>query len=117
MASGMSTATLITVGRRRRFSLEEKQALVVSAFAPGGSVARTARQAEIGTSLLYRWRRRMALDAEGAGFARVVVKNSASASSALCDPAVVVELAVGARVSVGAGAPVSLVSAILQALR
>jgi len=114
----MSTATLITVGRRRRFSLEEKQALVVSAFGPGGSVARTARQAEIGTSLLYRWRRRMALDAsEGAGFARVVVKNSASASSALCDPAVVVELAVGARVSVGAGAPASLVSAILQALR
>ena len=57
-----------------------------------------------------------ALDAEGAGFARAVVKNSASASSALCDPAVVVEL-VGARVSVGAGAPALLVSAILQALR
>src|SRR5215469_5361656 len=114
----MSTATLITVARRRRFSLEDKQELVLSAFGPGGSVARTARQAEIGTSLLYRWRRRMALDAsEGAGFARVVVKNSASASSALCDPAVVVELAVGARVSVGAGAPASLVSAILQALR
>ena len=113
----MSTATLITVGRRRRFSLEEKQALVVSAFGPGGSVARTARQAEIGTSLLYRWRRRMALDSsEGAGFARVVVKSSALASG-LCDPAVVVELAVGARVSVGAGAPASLVSAILQALR
>jgi hypothetical protein len=35
----------------------------------------------------------------------------------LYDPAVVVELAVGARVAVGAGAPVSLVSAILQALR
>jgi len=111
----MSTATLITVGRRRRFSLEEKQALVVSAFGPGGSVARTARQAEVGTSLLYRWRRRMALDAEGAGFTRVVVKSSVSASA--FDPAVVVELAVGARVSVGAGAPVPLVSAILQALR
>jgi transposase len=113
----MSTATLITVGRRRRFSLEEKQALVVSAFGPGGSVARTARQAEVGTSLLYRWRRRMALDAlsEGAGFTRVVVKSSVSASA--FDPAVVVELAVGAQVSVGAGAPVPLVSAILQALR
>jgi len=113
----MSTATLITVARRRRFTLEEKQALVVSAFGPGGSVARTARQAEVCTSLPYRWRRRTALAAgEGPGFAPVVVKSSASAS-ALCDPAVVVELAVGARVSVGAGAPVSLVSAILQALR
>jgi transposase len=114
----MGTATLITVARRRRFSLEEKQALIVSAFGPGGSVARTARQAEVCTSLLYRWRRRMELHgSEGPGFAPVVVKSSASASSALCDPAVVVELAVGARVSVGAGAPASLVSAILQALR
>jgi transposase len=113
----MSTATLITVARRRRFSLEDKQELVLSAFGPGGSVARTARQAEICTSLLYRWRRRMELEAcEGPGFAPVVVKSSASAS-ALYDPAVVVELAVGARVAVGAGAPVSLVSAILQALR
>ncbi len=111
----MSTATLITVGRRRRFSLAEKEALVLAAFGPGGCVAETARRAEICTSLLYRWRRTMEVEAAaGPGFVPVVVKSSASASS---DPVVVVEFALGARVSVGAGAPAALVSAVLQALR
>src|ERR1700751_5735549 len=107
----MSTATLITVGRRRRFSVAEKEALVLAAFGPGGCVAETARQAEICTSLLYRWRRTMGAEAAvEPGFVPVVVKSSASPPSA---PVIVVEFAVGARVSVGVGAPAALVSAVL----
>jgi transposase len=78
-------------------------------------VAETARQAEICTSLLYRWRRTMVMEpSAGAGFVPVVVKGSAPPSG---DPVVIVEFAAGARVSVGAGAPAGLVAAVLQALR
>ena len=42
--------------RRRRWSEDQRLALVEAAFAPGSSVAEVARQADICTSLIYRWR-------------------------------------------------------------
>ena len=43
--------------RRRRFSLEQKRAIVAAAFAPGAVVSNVARQADVCSSLIYRWRR------------------------------------------------------------
>ena len=57
--------------RRRRFSVEQKRAIVGAASAPGAVVSEIARRADICTSLIYRWRRELGL-ARG-GFAEVVV--------------------------------------------
>ncbi len=66
------------VERRRRWSDEQKRAIVAAAFAPGAVVTEVARRADINTGLLYRWRRELC--AAPAGFAEVMV------SSAVVDP-------------------------------
>lgn len=68
----MSQVHIITgPERRRRWSEEQKRAIVVAAFAPGAVVSEVARRADICTSLIYRWRRRFG-SAPG-GFAEVMV--------------------------------------------
>ena len=106
--------------RRRRWSEAQKLALVSQAFGPGGNPSDTARRADICTSLLYRWRRTFMAPPEAAGFApAVLIEGPATAPlrERPDPPAVVVELPSGARVSLAANAPVSLVVATLKALR
>jgi Transposase len=43
--------------RRRRWSIEQKQAIVAAAFEPGAGVRDVARRADVTSSLIYRWRR------------------------------------------------------------
>lgn len=110
----MSQVTVISgVERRRRWSLEQKQAVVAAAFAAGGSVAEIARRADLCTSQIYRWRRQLASpDADAAsGFASVVVEPSPSTSAAM-----IIELG-GTVVRISGSAPASLVTAALRALR
>ena len=57
--------------RRRRWSIEQKRAIVVAAFKPGAVVRDVARQADVTSSLIYRWRRD--LRAAQNGFARVIL--------------------------------------------
>jgi transposase len=45
--------------RRRRWSDDEKLALVEAAIAPGASIAEVARAADVDVSLIYRWRREL----------------------------------------------------------
>jgi transposase len=45
------------VGRRRRFSAEEKRALLEEAERPGNSISSVARRHGLSPSLLFRWRR------------------------------------------------------------
>jgi transposase len=47
------------VGRRRRFTAEEKRQLVAEAAGPGSSVSLVARRHGLSSSLLFRWRRLM----------------------------------------------------------
>lgn len=67
--------------RRRRWSDEAKRALVMRAFAPGATVTQVAMDADVHTSLLWRWRREL----RGAGakpdasFAQVVMTPDAPA--------------------------------------
>ena len=59
-----------SVQRRRRWSTEEKAAIVQETDAPGMSVSRVARRHGIAPNQLFRWRRRYAegaLSAGGAG--------------------------------------------------
>ena len=58
--------------RRRRWSEDQKRALVAAAFAPDAIVAEVARRADIYPGQLYRWRQE--LQGVGAGFAEVVLR-------------------------------------------
>ena len=65
---------VITRGeRRRRWSLEEKHAIVAESLAPNTSLAAVARKHGIGTGLLYAWRHQLLhrQPSEAACFARV----------------------------------------------
>ena len=67
---------VITRGeRRRRWSLEEKQAIVAESLAPNASLTAVARRHEIGTGLLYAWRHQLLgrRSGEAACFGRVDV--------------------------------------------
>jgi len=106
--------------RRRRWSEAQKLDLLAQAFGPGGSVTETARQADICTSLLYRWRQAFRAPPEPTGFSPAVLVDGPGLALPLeraSGLAIVVELAGGARVSVMAAAPASLVTAALKALR
>ena len=56
---------------RRRWSSEPKRAIVAAGFAPGAVVRDVARQNDVTSSLIYRWRRE--LRAAANDFARVLM--------------------------------------------
>jgi len=56
--------------RRRRWSAEQKQAIVAASLAPGAVVTEIARRAEICPGQIYRWRREIGV---GNGFAQVLI--------------------------------------------
>ncbi len=64
MARRTATVEVITTDqRRRRWSVQEKAALVRRTYEPGMSVSLVARQEGVAASLLFQWRR---LEREGA---------------------------------------------------
>jgi transposase len=77
--------------RRRRWSEDQKRAIVAEAFSPGASVSAVARRADVVPGQIYRWRRE--LSGAVAGFAEVVV--SPSPCERLEADAAAVEIALG----------------------
>jgi transposase len=77
--------------RRRRWSDEQKRAVVAAAFAPGAVVSEVARRADLCTSLIYRWRREFG--SASRGFAEVIVApvGDGSGESRCCSAASPVE--------------------------
>jgi transposase len=55
-----------TIKRRRRFSLEEKQAILCAAGELGATVSEVSRQYGVGRSVIHNWRRQDALAVLGA---------------------------------------------------
>lgn len=105
--------------RRRRWSDDEKLALVEAAIAPGASVADVARSADLDASLIYRWRRelcgaRRKMPAAPAGFAKVSIEADALAGMTP-DTVLVIEVN-GATLRAPPGASVALLSAALREL-
>jgi len=115
----MSHMTLLTgPERRRRWSEEVREQILAAAFSPGAVVADVARQFEVSTSLIYKWRRAYLAPPEPMGFAPAVLMSAPEPSATPSPgPAIVVELPGGARVSLAATTPASLVAATLKALR
>jgi transposase len=102
--------------RRRRWRPEEKLAVLAEAFAPGASVTEVSRRLDVATSLIYQWRQQAM---SSPGFVAAVVADEGEGRKARlsASPVIVVELESGARVSIGASASVSLVTAALKALK
>lgn len=119
----MSQITVLTgPERHRRWHEDERQKILAAAFAPGASVAGVARQYDVATSLIYKWRRQaMSLNTDGIAFAPAVVVDAPAVMSENAAPEtrmpISVELPDGTRVRIGATASVGLVTATLRALR
>jgi transposase len=115
----MSQVTLLTgPERRRRWSEDEQRRILAAAFAPGAIVADVARQNDVSTSLIYKWRRQALATENALGFAPAVVSDAPPAVSPGREgTAITVEFASGARVRIGATASAALVTAVLRALR
>jgi transposase len=116
------TTVISGAERRRRWSEAEREEIVVASFAPGAVVAEVARQFDVSTSLIYKWRR----EAQQPGPMFVPAVMAADEGSLVPDvprdgaadtPAIRLELASGTRMSIAASAPERLVVAVLRALR
>ena len=105
--------------RRRRWSEDDRLRVLAAAFSPGAVVSDVARRLDVATSLIYKWRQMYAASRPVEGFAPVVVldQRGGLSSPVAWNPALVVELSNGARVSIGATAPAALVTAALLVLK
>ena len=100
--------------RRRRWSIEQKQAIVAAAFGPGAVVRDVARQADVTPSLIYRWRRELRAGANG--FAQVLVAPAGDGVGVPAVPAIEIEFAGNARVRIPASVSPTLAAAVVAAL-
>ena len=106
--------------RRRRWSTEERRRILEEAFAPGACVAQVARQHDVSTALVYTWRRKLCLAAAAAqedhGFVEAVVLEDKSSMPTPGQPAIMVELSHGGRVSIYNWASPTMAAAVIKAL-
>ncbi|EZP83428.1 MULTISPECIES: IS66-like element accessory protein TnpA [Sphingomonadaceae] len=111
--------------RRRRWNDEERQEILNEAFAPGACVAEVARRHDVSTALVYTWRRKLRDavvepepgDLAAPGFAAAVMIEDLDVAPSELQPAIVIDLARGKRISIFASASPVLVAAALKALR
>jgi transposase len=118
-ADGFRRLEVITgVGRRRRWSDEDKARIVAESLGPRTSASAVARRYGLHASQLFTWRQRLAALAacEGSGFVPVVVAEDAAATSP--EPAGRIEIALGpAVVRVGADVDAAALRRVLEAVR
>jgi len=111
--------------RRRRWSDEERLEILSEAFAPGACVAEVARRHDVSTALVYTWRRKLRDvhaepepdDLGAPGFAAAVMIEDVDVALSGLQPAIVIDLARGKRISIFASASPALVASALKALR
>ena len=124
--SGANFSHRYSVDTRRRWSEEEKQAIIAEALQPGVNVSAVARRHGIKPSLLFRWRKlaKNAKPEPAPAFLPISLTASAKSADTICDhttseaPAadnrIEIELANGRRVRVGPGADMSALKRILE---
>jgi transposase len=102
--------------RRRRWSEEQKRAIVAESLAPGAVVSEVARRADVGAGQIYRWRKE--LGAVANGFAPVLIAPSTTMADGAVhgEPAIEVEFAGKVRVRIPAAVPATLAAAVVKAL-
>ena len=106
---------------RRRWSDEQKRAVVAAAFAPGAIVAEVARRADVRPGQIYRWRRELDhLQSGGGGFAAVVVTADADCGPGITSrsgEAIEIQFNGTACLRIPAATPPELAAAVVRALR
>jgi transposase len=110
--------------RRRRWSDADRLQILTEAFASGACVAEVARRHDVSTALVYTWRRKLreahaepaSDDLAAPGFAAAVIEDAEATHPGL-QPAIVIDLARGKRISIFASASPALVASALKALR
>ncbi|HEX7562261.1 MAG TPA: transposase [Bradyrhizobium sp.] len=114
----MPQITLLTgPERRRRWSDDERRRILAAAFTPGAIVTNVARQLEVSTSLIYKWRQQALAGEPTSGFAPAIMLPEPAATGPPDTTAIVVELSSGVRLRIGSRASAALVTATLRALR
>jgi transposase len=111
--------------RRRRWSDEERLQILGEAFAPGACVAEVCRRYDISSALIYTWRRKLreaqaeppVEDLPAPSFAAAVMIEKVEPVRAGLQPAIVIDLVRGKRISIFASASPALVASALKALR
>ena len=107
--------------RRRRWSVEEKTAVVAASLTPGAVARQVALRYGVHPNQLYAWRRELASVAGGeggqaAGFVPVALARSSGGGRSASGPAV--EIALGeAVVRVAPGVEMGFLSAVLRAVK
>ena len=108
-----SIEVLVGPERRRRWSVEQRQAIVAAAFGSGAVVRDVARQADVTPSLIYRWRR----DLRAAnGFAQVLVAPAGDGVAVPPVPAIEIEFTGNARMRIPTSVSPALAAAVVEAL-
>jgi len=110
--------------RRRQWSDGEREVILLAAFAPGAVVAKVARQFDVATSLIYKWRRE-ALESGQPAFVPAVLQQDDPDNAqrgwadqpTVMPPAIIIDLSPGRSVRISPQAPEGLVTAVLRALR
>jgi transposase len=105
--------------RRRRWSDEQKRAIVATSLEPGAVVADVARRAEVGPDQIYRWRQQFA---RTDGFAQMLIappeapSPNAAHNTTCVEPVIEIEFAGKTRVRIPASIPVPLATSIIKML-
>ncbi len=104
---------------RRRFSVEQKQAIVAEAFSGRRSVREVARRLEMSTGLIYTWRRQMrAGQLAPPSFAEVELAEPAAPVPASSRTGLIeIALSCGAVVRVDRDVDAAALSRVLEVLR
>jgi len=67
--------------RRQRWSFEERRRILTAAFSPGAVVADVARQFDVVTGLVYKWRRQALAERGNAAFVPAILIDEGPSSS------------------------------------
>ena len=109
------------IERRRRWSEEQKRAIVAESFAPGAVVSEVARRADVSPGQIYRWRQK--LRAAVAGFAPLLIaapdnptSNGVEGRRFCGGPAIEVKFAGKIVVRIPGSIPAELAAAVVKAL-
>ncbi len=105
--------------RRRRWSEEEKRAIVAASLVPGAVVSEVARRADVVPGQIYRWRKELRAVADG--FAQVLIappeaRSATASGEAECEPVIELEFAGKVRVRIPGSVPAELAAAVVKAL-
>jgi transposase len=127
----MTQVTVLTGrDRRRKWGLDDRHRILTMAFAPGAVIADIARQFDVASSMIYKWRRQALATRKVSGFAPAIISEdlavlpsvppappSLASATAVAGATITVEFPSGVRLTIEASASAALVTAALRALQ